>query len=224
MQRSLENGGTRFVPVDRQLLVMTGGTADTPDLKWFSFQELLRRNRKRNWISGLPLSRFGREAGLQQRCWLTGVQLYFVPVKVLEANVVLPWSITREHLVNARDGGKGQGDSNLVFVGAIINKHLGHVPLPFKLHLRSELAGRELPRDAPTLATYHCVRQAIIDVQRRHLVGKHYAWQKDCFAPGSHEHKSASALRAEMRAAEQEFLAFDSDGRRQWLAEFRWRW
>lgn len=210
---------------DRQLLVMTGGTADAPELQWLSYDEIAERNRNHLWISHKMTKKFGRDPNLEQRCWMSGVQLYVVPYSVLETLDKKPtWRATRDHLVCVRNGGDGHGDSNLVVVGEWINDKVGHNPLPLKLLVRSELAKLKYDRDSPTYAAVGPIIESIIEIEGRFRIGDRYPWQPWTFEPGTREHASATAFDAEMRAAEDEFLALDDDGRRQWLAEFKWRW
>jgi hypothetical protein len=210
---------------DRQLLVMVGGTPDTPVTTWMSYDEIAERNHNGLWISHKNTKKFGKDATLEQRCWVSGVQLYFVPYSVLETlNKKPTWRATRDHLVCVRNGGRGHGDSNIVMVGEWVNDKIGHNPLPLKLLLRAELAKSPYERELPTYAAVGPVIERVMEVENQFRLGNGYPWQPWTFAPGTQDHATATAFHAEMRAAEDEFLSLDAEGRRQWLAEFRWRW
>jgi hypothetical protein len=223
-----ETGRPRFLAkyTNRMLLVMTGGTHEDPVLEWLEYDEIVRRNQQRAtpWVSPRLTKRLGREPNLEQRCWLSGVQLYFVPYSVLPDPMLASWAVSRDHLVCERNGGSHQGDSNISMVGSYLNHKVGHAPLPLKLLHRQELARHELPRDVPSRETAHAVVGHIIDVERQHRLGSGYPWQPWVFAPGTREHRIATAFFEEMRDAEREFLALEPEGRGQWLTEFRWRW
>lgn len=210
--------------VNRQLLVMTGGTVRAPVLEWMLYDDIAERSTKRDlWVSRI-VRRFGREADLEQRCWLSGVQLYFVPYSVVDDARKTVWGVSREHLVCERNGGKGHGDSNIAFAGTQLNARIGHNPLPLKLLVRQELAKHSYNRDDPTYEVYRQIRVRIIEIENQYKLGDHYPWQPWTFTPGSNEYRIATAFAREMLDLEAEFLALDPEGRRQWMADFKWRW
>lgn len=210
---------------DRQLLVLTGGNQDEPQLEWMHYDDIALRNRNRDWISRKMSKRFGLNADLPQRCWYSGVQLYLVPYELLnELYPKVPWNCSREHLVCERNGGLGHGDSNIVIAGWALNDKLGHLPLPVKLLHRQVLATKELDRDNPVWATMGPIRQLIIETEEQYRLGAHYLWQPWAFEPGTRHHQMAQAFHETMLAEEQDFLRQDDEGRRQWLEDFTWRW
>lgn len=223
-----ETGRPRLLAkyTNRPFLVMTGGTRNDPILEWVEYDEIVRRNMSGSepWVSPRLTMKFGRNPDLSQRCWLSGVQMYFVAFGVLHDPMLANWAASREHLVCERNGGFGQRDSNIAIVGSFLNKKIGHSPLPLKLLHRRELASREFSRDDPSWETCLAIVRHIIEVENQHRLESGYPWQPWSLEPGTRDHKIATAFQAEMRAAEQEFLALDDTGRRQWLEEFRWRW
>lgn len=204
---------------------MVGGTPDTPEFEWMAYDEIAERNKNGSWISRKMTMKLGRDASLEQRCWLSGVQLYVVPYAVLGTLDKTPtWRATREHLVCLRNGGIGHGDSNIALVGEWVNDKIGHNPLPLKVLTRQELAKRSYDRDTPIYAAVGPVIDGIIEVEQQLRLGDRYPWQPWTFEPGTHNHALAKAFQTEMLKAEDEFLALDAQGRRQWLDEFKWRW
>jgi len=210
---------------DRLLLVMVGGDQHEPDLVWMPYEQLAERNRKRDWVSLKMTKRFGREPGLEQRCWYTGTQLYLVPYELSRRlRYHVPWECSREHLVCERNGGVGNGLSNIAIAGRAINDQLGHSPLPLKLLHRQVFAAKNFDRDTPTWEAVRPWYESIIEVEERYLLDGHYPWQPWAYEPGTRGRRIAEAFHAEMRAAEREFLMLDDEARRQWIDDFVWRW
>lgn len=210
---------------DRQLLVMVGGDQHDPELEWMHYDDLAQRNERGRWISLKMTKRFGLDASLPQRCWYTGTQMYLVPWSLREQlGRQVPWECSREHLVCERNGGLGNGLSNIVIAGRYINDKLGHSPLPLKLAHRHEFAKREFDRDTPTWEAVGPWVEAIIEFERQHELDGHYPWQPWAFAPGTRGRRMAEAFHQEMRTEELAFLALDDEGRRQWIDGFTWRW
>jgi hypothetical protein len=210
---------------DRELLVMTGGDQDNPELEWMHYDAIAQRNRDSDpqWISRRMSRRFGLDASLEQRCWYTGTQMYLVPWALYESlNRMTPWRCSHEHLVCERNGG-GRGP-NLVLAGSYINDKLGHSPLPLKLLHRQEFAKKDFDRETPTWDAIRPWLDAIIDLELQYQLGDHYPWQPWAFDEGTDERRTADAFHAEMRAEEETFLALPEDARAQWLDEFQWRW
>jgi hypothetical protein len=210
---------------DRELLVMTGGDQHDPELVWMHYDEIAKRNKNRDWVSVKMAKRFGLDAGLPQRCWYTGVQMYLVPTDLrIALHYYVPWECSREHLVCERNNGLGNGQSNIVIAGRSINDNLGHSPLPLKLLHRQEFAKREMDRETMTWASMKPWIDCIIEVENQYRLGAHYPWQPWAFDPGTAHRKIADAFNVEMMAEEQAFLALDDESRKQWLDEFVWRW
>jgi hypothetical protein len=210
---------------DRQLLVMTGGDQHDPELEWMHYDDLAERNQDREWLSTKMAKRFGLDATLPQRCWYTGTQMYLVPYDLrLALRYHVPWECSREHLVCERNGGLGNGISNIVIAGRAINDNLGHSPLPLKILHRQNFATQEIDRDATTWASVKPWIDCIIEVENQYQLGAHYPWQPWAFDPGSAHRRTADAFHQEMLAEERAFLALDAEGRRQWIDGFTWRW
>jgi hypothetical protein len=210
---------------DRELLIMTGGDQDAPQLELMHYDDLADRNRNRDWISRKMSKRYGLDADLEQRCWYSGVQLYLVPWKLYDKLFPkLPWVCSREHLVCERNGGLGNGISNIVVAGYAINVNLGHLPLPVKLLHRQVFATMDLDRDNPVWDTMTPLHYKIIETENQYALGGHYPWQPWAFEPGTRDHRIAQAFHEEMMAVEADFLAQDIADRAQWLDDFTWRW
>lgn len=212
---------------DRHLLLMTGGDQHEPQLEWMHYDEvaLRNRNRRREWVSHTLTKKFGLDAGLEQKCWYTGVLLYLVPFKLRDKlSRHVPWECSREHLVCERNGGQGHGDSNIVIAGRYFNKKVGHAPLPLKLYIRQELAKLDYDRDRPTWDAMGPILDHTIAIENRHQLGNHYPWQPWAFEPGTRHHRMAASFHEEMMALEQEFLSLDDKGRADWIDDFRWKW
>ncbi len=215
---------------DRDLLVMVGGDQHEPDLQWMHYDDIVERNRnpkrkRHGWISHGMTFRFGIDAGLEQRCWYSGVQLYLVPYKLLDVlGTHTPWKASREHLVCSRNGGLGHGNSNIVIAGRYLNCKLGHSPLPLKLLHRSVFASKSFDKETPTWEATRPILDIIIETEEQYKLGEHYPWQPWAFESGTREFKIASGFHEEMLVAEQEFLAQDPTGRQQWIEEFVWKW
>lgn len=213
---------------DRELMVMTGGDQHNPELTWLHYDEIAERNGSKHgkdcWVSRKMSRKFGLDADLDQRCWYTGTQMYFVPWDLFYAlGRHTPWMCSREHLVCERNGG-AERVSNIVIAGLYMNDKLGHSPLPLKLLHRQQFAKREFDRDTPTWNAVGPWIRAIIEVERQYQLGNHYPWQPWAFDAGSDERRTADAFNAEMMVEEQKFLALDDTSRQQWLDEFVWRW
>lgn len=213
---------------DRELLVMIGGDQENPELVWMHYDELAyrNRNRRRAWLPYTILRQFGNDPDLEQRCWLSDVQVYLVPTHTFEKDARrFPWACSKEHLVCGRNQGYGNGRSNLVLVGRYVNNSVvGHDPLPVKMLYREELWKYDYDRDLPTQTTAWEILKCVQDIQRPHKIANKFPWQPWAYDQGTREHRIATAMFSEMRALEEEFLAQDDEGRRQWLKEFRWKW
>jgi hypothetical protein len=210
---------------DRELMMMVGGDQHDPQLEWMHYDDIAERNRKEDWVSRKMSKRFGLDAALPQRCWYTGVQMYLVPWELFEQlGRHVPWMCSREHLVCERNGGLGNGLSNIVVAGRSINDNLGHSPLPLKLLHRQEFAQRDMDRETMTWASVKPWIDVIIETENQHRLGSHYPWQPWAFQEGTRERRVADAFHQEMLAEERFFLALDAEGRRQWLDDFVWRW
>jgi hypothetical protein len=136
----------------------------------------------------------------------------------------VPWECSKEHLVCDRNGGYGQGASNIVIAGRYFNMKIGHSPLPVKVMLRQRLAELNYDRNRPTWDAMDPILKKTIAIENEHRLGQHYPWQPWAFEPGTRERRVADAFHREMMEAEQEFLALDDAGRADWLRGFTWRW
>lgn len=213
---------------DRELLVMVGGTQHEPELIWMHYDEIAERNGskkgKDGWLSRKMSRKFGLDPNLEQRCWYTGTQMYFVPWDLFHAlGHRTPWMCSREHLVCERNGG-AERVSNIVIAGRYLNDKLGHSPLPLKLLHRQQFAKCEFDRDTPTWASVKPWVDSIIEVEKDYQLGNHYPWQPWAFEPGTRERRMADDFHKVMMAEEQAFLALDDEGRKQWLDAFVWKW
>lgn len=211
---------------DRHLLVMTGGDQHDPTLEWVHYDEVVRRNQRHGgWVARHMAMRYGRHADLEQRCWYTGVLVYLVPFQLRDTlKRMVPWECSREHLVCDRNGGYGNGESNIVVAGRYFNKKVGHNPLPVKLYIRQRLAELNYDRNRPTWNAMGTILDLTISIEDEHRLGSHYPWQPWAFEPGTRERRIADAFHREMMEAEREFLGLDDEGRADWIRNFTWRW
>jgi hypothetical protein len=194
------------------ICLLVGGTDSKPLLEKIRFSQLPGRTRRRQIIRLLR-----READARQTCFYTGVKTYIAPAGDMRA----PWHTTRDHLVPRRNGGAGQGSSNISLAGRHVDRWLSHKPLPLKLYLREQFRSVGFSGN-PTRETADRVSILIRAWEEPFRLGQHFPWQPQCYPDGTRERRMADDFSRRLRAEEVLFLGLDGDGRRGYIDEFRW--
>lgn len=208
--------------LDRELLLMVGGDQDAPELEWWHYDRIAQENMDHRRITGdwwisKYVRRFGREPRVEDRCWISGVQLYFVPWQLWDdLNRRTPWRCSREHLISGRHRPdlkvpntaftKGMFDPLVVPCGQAVNKSIGHIPLALKVLLKQELAKLDYDRDTPTYEAFGPVIEAVIDIQNQFKVEGKYPWQPETYEEGTRGRRMAESFCETMRALEREMV------------------
>lgn len=198
--------------------VRLDGDQENPKLQEYLWEDLPDRVKKRK--RGLISSMHRNQCTEEMTCFYSGVQTYMSSHTFRYA----PWEATREHLVAVVHDGAGKGGSNIVYAGALLNRKMGHSPLPVKLLLRAHLATCSYDRSKPTYSTFCTVLDHAIALENTMKVGGKYPWQPHTYDLSDSCYGQVLSFYQEMQQEERNFLALPDDERRDWIRAFRWRW